>query len=415
MEPSHRSIIPNIAGVPWWIAVLIAVTATAVGYGIDAGHKELTHVFAGCYIVGCVAAVLAVRQAGVFTAVIQPPLILFCAVPGAYWLFHGGKVNKFKDLLINCGYPLIERFPLMLGTAGVVLLIGLVRWYFGMSQRRSPAAEEPTPKDARSGERTWWLTGLLTRVRSLLTTEVDGEDAEPGSGSQPAHSRSRSARSSRTARNGRSAQRPTRTTSRRGRSPLDDEGEAPAERPRRTSRRPAAADVDRPEFDPNEAPQRATRPRRRPRPPQGDSDLRAQPPREVRRDPHGRRGTYERPAPRSSRFDSYDSYDPPEPTGRSESYSRYERRRGGYEPYEPREAYPPRRRRATPNGSGPNGSGTNGSGTHHPISQVRYRGGSRSEPRIDDRGEPLDEQRAERRSRSRAPRRPQAETWEYDI
>ena len=66
-----------------------------------------------------------------FTAVIQPPLILFCAVPGAYWLFHGGKLGNLKDLLINCGYPLIERFPLMLGTAGGVLLIGLVRWYFG--------------------------------------------------------------------------------------------------------------------------------------------------------------------------------------------------------------------------------------------------------------------------------------------
>ncbi len=117
---------------PWWAALVIAVTATAIGYAIDAGsgHKELTHVFAGFYIAGCVAAVLAVRQDGVFTAIIQPPLILFCAVPGAYWLFHGRKIGNLKDLLINCGYPLIERFPLMLGTAGGVLLIGLVRLVF---------------------------------------------------------------------------------------------------------------------------------------------------------------------------------------------------------------------------------------------------------------------------------------------
>lgn len=33
--------------------------------------------------------------------------------------------------MINCGYSLIERFPLMLGTAAGVLLIGLVRWYLG--------------------------------------------------------------------------------------------------------------------------------------------------------------------------------------------------------------------------------------------------------------------------------------------
>ncbi|OBF20727.1 hypothetical protein A5725_14345 [Mycobacterium kubicae] len=421
VEPSHRSIIPNIAGVPWWTAVLIAVTGTAIGYGIDAGHKELTHVFAGCYIAGCVAAVLAVRQAGVFTAVIQPPLILFCTVPGAYWLFHGGKVDKFKDLLINCGYPLIERFPLMLGTAGVVLLIGLVRWYFGMSHRRSPAAEEETAKDARTGraERTPFLTGLIAKVRSVLATEIDGEEADPGSGAQPAHSRNRSARTSRTARSNRSTQRSSRTRSRHGRPPLDDEREPSPERPRRTSRRTAAGDFDRPDFDPNDAPQRAARPRRRPRP-QGEPDLRAQPPRETRRDPYARRGTYERPTPRTSRFDPYDSYDAPEPAGRSESYNRYERRRGGYEPYEPHEAYPPRRRRPTPNGSGTNGSSTNGSGTngstHHPISQVRYRAGAgRTEPRSETRGEPRDEPRAERRSRSRAPRRPQAESWEYDI
>ena len=43
-KPTHRSIHPNIPGVPWWAALLIAVTTTAIGYAIDAGsgHKELT-------------------------------------------------------------------------------------------------------------------------------------------------------------------------------------------------------------------------------------------------------------------------------------------------------------------------------------------------------------------------------------
>src|SRR6202046_237847 len=152
VDPTHRSIHPNIPGVPWWTALLIAVTGTAIGYGIDAGHKELTHVFAGLYIAGCVVAVLAVRQSGVFTAVIQPPLILFCAVPGAYWLFHGAKVGNLKDLLINCGYPLIERFPLMLGTAGGVLLIGLIRWYFGLTHRTTDSADDvaDTPSTTES-------------------------------------------------------------------------------------------------------------------------------------------------------------------------------------------------------------------------------------------------------------------------
>ncbi|MGH3971349.1 MAG: DUF6542 domain-containing protein, partial [Mycobacterium sp.] len=83
---SHRSIYPNIPGVPWWAAVVIALTVTAVGFAFDAGsaNKELSDVFSALYVLGCVAAVLAVRQSGIFTAVIQPPLILFCTVPGAY-------------------------------------------------------------------------------------------------------------------------------------------------------------------------------------------------------------------------------------------------------------------------------------------------------------------------------------------
>ena len=143
MVAEHRSIIATIPGVPSWGAVLIAITFATVGFAFDAasGGKELTAVFAGAYVVGCIAAVLAVRQSGVFTAVIQPPLILFVTVPGAYFLFHGATIDGVKDLLINCGYPLIERFPLMFFTSAVVLLIGMVRWYLGMSSRRAAPAE----------------------------------------------------------------------------------------------------------------------------------------------------------------------------------------------------------------------------------------------------------------------------------
>jgi hypothetical protein len=104
---------------------VLAVTATAIGFAFDAGSggKELTAVFSGAYVLGCVAAVLAVRHSGVFTAVIQPPLILFVSVPAAYFLFHGSSITGVRELVINCGYPLIERFPLMFFTsAGVVAL-----------------------------------------------------------------------------------------------------------------------------------------------------------------------------------------------------------------------------------------------------------------------------------------------------
>ncbi|WP_198929509.1 DUF6542 domain-containing protein [Mycobacterium persicum] len=376
VEPSHRSIVPTIPGVPWWGAVLIAVTATAVGYAFDAGHKELTHVFTGFYVAGCVTAVLAVRQSGLFTAVIQPPLILFFAVPGAYWLFHGGKIGKFKDLLINCGYPLIERFPHMLGTAGGVLLIGLIRWYFGMTQRITTAgkAGDATTTTTR---RKSAISGLAAKFSGWLSPGDTTEEASD-QGAQPART------TGRTSRSGRTARRTDRTRSRHARTAADGQSDPGAERPRR--RRPAPArDYDAVADPP-------PRSRRRPRP-QDDPELRAQPPRETRRDPHTRRNPYERPAPRSSRFDPSGAYAPPEP---AEPANRYERRGTRYEPYEP-----PRRRSAP---AGPTGANP----THHPISQVRYRGSVPYD-------EPRDESPPDRRNRSRTPRRPQSDSWEYDV
>lgn len=392
MEVSHRSAHPNIPGVPWYAAVLIAVTATAIGYGIDAGHKDLTHVFAGFYIAGCVAAVLAVRQDGIFTTIIQPPLILFCAVPGAYWLFHDGKVGHLKDLLINCGYPLIERFPLMLGTAGGVLAIGLVRWYFGnsrMTGATEPSDDDPdtTGTDAKS-----IVSGLVAKLQSLLHPETDAsDDASAGARRR----RTSSSKARRTPSSSRSATRSSRARSRHTREGLDDGADA-AERPersRRSTRRGATAR----DYDSGEP---ARRPRRRPRP-EGDPDPRGQSSREGRREPRTRRNPYERP--RSSRFDDFDGYEPPATPDSGRYGSRYGGRFGAderYDLYEP--SYEPRRRPA-PNGTGP---------THHPISQVRYRGSAGGD-------QPPAEPRGERRSRSRthgrSQERPPAESWEYDV
>src|SRR4029078_12242040 len=102
--------------------------------------KERAGGFCGAYVIGCSLAVLAVRQAGIFTAVIQPPLLLFGAVPTAYFVFTDSDLTNLKDTLINCASPLIERCPLMFFTSAIVLIIGMARWYVGMSARRGGAA-----------------------------------------------------------------------------------------------------------------------------------------------------------------------------------------------------------------------------------------------------------------------------------
>lgn len=334
---------------PWWAAVLIAVIATTIGFAIDAGsgNKELGGAFAALYALGCVAAVLAVRQSGLFTAVIQPPLLLFVAVPGSYFLLHGASFTGIKDTLINYGYPLIERFPLMLFTSAAVLLIGLVRWYFGMSAKSSPSAA-PTGDGAVAAPSMF--AGLATKVSSLF-----GAPAEELAENKPRrkHSIDRPATAERRPRSERPTKRPAPTRSRHARPPLEDITEAPQERPRRqtTRRRP-------PDLDPA-----AEAPRRRPRPPR-DADPHLPPPR--RREPREPRVARERREPRERR----DTYAPPprresrEPReGRHEPYPPYEPYRPSYEPYP---AYEPPRRRP------PSGVPT-GDSSHHPVSRVRYR------------------------------------------
>ena len=350
--------------------MVVAVTGTAAGFAFDAGSgKELTTVFSALYAAGCVAAVLAVRQSGVFTAVIQPPLILFCAVPGAYWLFHGAKVTGLKDLLINCGYPLIERFPLMLFTSGGVLVIGIIRWLLATATR--PAATATVEADTTSSDAP--PTGPASRlapISRLLTIfrreSADNEKADRAAtaGSRRAHAVERSAkpaRSTRSTASRRTAKRPATSRSRHIRPPLEEAPDPALDRARRSRSQRATRTR---EFDAAEPPRRSRVPR--------DPDLRGRPGREIRRDPHSRKG---RPVRRSSRFDPYEPIEPYEPIAPSES-----------------------RRRSVPNGL----SGI--TATHHPISQVRYRGSIRG-----------DEPRQEPSSRPRRLREPAADTWDYDV
>jgi hypothetical protein len=346
--------ISTIPGVASWGAMLIAITFIALGFAFDAGSgaKELTTVFAAGYIVGCVAAVVAVRQSGVFTAVIQPPLLLFVAVPGAYFLFHSGTMDGLKDLLINCGYPLIERFPLMFFTTAIVLLIGMVRWYMGMSRRRTaPAAE--TAVETEGG-----LSAVTSKISSLLARDSDDEDVDetPPPRRSRQHSIDRAARPAKRAagttraRNGKPTKRAQPSRSRHNRPPETEIIEPVAERPRRPRTPRRTTDPTVPPAEPRRRPKAAS-----------SGEPRKQPP------PSERRSPYKRPE-RHSRFD-------------------------GFEPFEPH---------GTNGSNGSNGSGVH-HGNHHPVSRVRYRG-------ADD-----GDQRRQYRSRPRASGRHAAEEWEYDV
>jgi hypothetical protein len=314
--------------------VLLAVTFTAVGFAFDAGSgdKDLSFFFAAAYALGSILAVLAVRQSAIFTAVIQPPLILFVAVPTSYFLFHGAHFTGIKDTIINFGYPLIERFPLMFFTSAAVLLIGMARWYYGVSSRRAVARS--TVKETTSSSR---VSSVTSKMSSLLTGGA-AESAEdtPDTAESPRrrHTIERASRagkpaaakSAATARSGRTAKRATPSRSRHARPPETEIIEPVAERPRRPRTPRQSEQPPVPPAEPRRRPRSSTREPRKAVPP---SDRRASP--------------YERPERR--------------------------RRLDDYEPLEPR--------------------ASNGNGTHHPVSRVRYRGDAdESDNRAEHRSRP---------------------------
>jgi hypothetical protein len=350
----HQSVLPRITGLPWWGAVVLAVTAAAVGFAYDAGtgDKTLSIVFAVCYVAGCLLAVLAVRKSGLFSAVIQPPLILFFMVPAAYFVFHGSKLTPIKDTLINCGYPLIERFPLMFFTSAAVLLVGMGRWYLGMAAGRatSRGAETATPDaSAATADSPLAAEGKTSARRGRRHTIERPSRAAAVAADEEAPQRP--------VRKPRTATGSTRASRSRHARPPETEIIEPVARPRRP--RSAGAPIEPP-----------AEPRRR---------SRASEPREPRerREPR---------APRERR-----NLPPIEPRGGYEEYDRPqrpERRRqvSDYDAYEPR----------------PNSS-PNGSGSHHPVSRVRYRGSDDGESR------------SENRTRPRHSRNPEADSWRYDV
>ncbi|MGK2882142.1 MAG: DUF6542 domain-containing protein [Mycobacterium sp.] len=404
----HRSALPNVTGVPWWGAIVIAVTASTIGFAFDAGsgNKELTFVFSTLYVVGCLVAVLAVRQVSVFTAVVQPPLILFVVVPGAYWLFNGASFPGLKEIAINCGYPLIERFPLMLLSSALVLVVGIVRWYAGRVRHATADRSANTEDDAFEDEDIpGRLKGLAARFRRSDKAEYDEHDAERPRGQNVDRPRPSTTRSSHADRNDRSghpeqrARRPAATRSRYARPPLvSDMPESVPERPRRTRRtEPTAAEYVDPDL--RDA-------RRRTRAPSGREPRDGREPRPVR-EPHEAgesRDVRVHREPGERRTETTGATDKREPrrrdhlpslereAGRGERHEagdyetrprRWRPRPEGYEPYEPPIVEPPSFDASSPPRKRPSSNGS--SRTHHPFSNVRYRGADDGENHVEHR------------------------------
>ncbi|WP_308418022.1 DUF6542 domain-containing protein [Rhodococcoides yunnanense] len=136
----QRSAFATVPGVPAWGAVAIAGGASFLGFVIDAARgTELTSAFSSLYIIGVVASVVLVRYRGLFTAMVQAPLIMFVAVPLSYQYFTDNPGTSLKDILLNVAIPLVNRFPVMLLGTVLALAIGGVRVFLKKQSSHAPA------------------------------------------------------------------------------------------------------------------------------------------------------------------------------------------------------------------------------------------------------------------------------------
>jgi acid phosphatase family membrane protein YuiD len=115
---------------------------TAVGVFADIERlNRLGIVFQACYFVGCLLAVVMVQRKGLFGPMVQPPLILAIAVPGV--VLAAGSLPSGGGMMATAlavGTPLINGFPTMAITTGLVLAIGAFR----LVNQRRPSARRTT-------------------------------------------------------------------------------------------------------------------------------------------------------------------------------------------------------------------------------------------------------------------------------
>jgi hypothetical protein len=218
----------------------------------------------------------------------------------------------------------------MFFTSAAVLLIGLGRWYYGMSSRRGTARS--TTKDAKE-KTSSRVSSVTSKVSSLLTREPAESDEDAAGTTESPRRKHTVERPTRAAKSAAGTSRNPRTTKR-----------AKPSRSRHT--RPPDTEIIEPVT---ERPRRPGKPRKGEQPPVPPAEPRRRPRKSSTREPR-------KAVP---------------PADRRSGNERPERRRR-YDDNPPREPHI-----------------SNGNGTHHPVSRVRYRGSAdESHDRAEYRSQP---------------------------
>jgi hypothetical protein len=151
-----------VLGIPPLAAVGLAFGFTALGLFVDLQRiGTVGAVFGVLYFTGCLLAMVWVRRRNLFAPLVQPPLLLAVAVPALVLLgdSRGGQA------LLTIAAPLVNSFPIMALTSGVVLVLGVVRLVAQREPRepRDRADDHPAPRRPPSRPRGKARAGAARR------------------------------------------------------------------------------------------------------------------------------------------------------------------------------------------------------------------------------------------------------------
>jgi uncharacterized protein DUF6542 len=124
-----RSLIATVLGVHPAVAVGVAAVLTAVGVTADLLRMgTLGIAFTVCYLTGCVLATAWVRRSGLFWPMVAPPLLMAIAVPVVVLVASTPRPEAgVAGRLLVIAAPLVNGFPIMAWTTGLVLALGVFR------------------------------------------------------------------------------------------------------------------------------------------------------------------------------------------------------------------------------------------------------------------------------------------------
>ncbi|KXP03890.1 DUF6542 domain-containing protein [Tsukamurella pseudospumae] len=184
----ERSVLATVPGLPWWGAVLTLLVFTGVG-AVAAGEYTGSNAGVLAMAVGAIVAVLAVRNRALFTAIVQPPLVIATAIPVYKW-FSLPSPRSTSKILTDVLFPLISLFPWMFWISVVVIAIGGARF---MLYRRLTATARSVQRAGSTSAKSATVAKSGTTTKSGTATKAGAAKKRAGSSGPPLGERLRAA------------------------------------------------------------------------------------------------------------------------------------------------------------------------------------------------------------------------------